>query len=235
MPEKPLHGMFTAVPPRYDRVNHVITWGLDTGWRRRAARACLADDPRRVLDICCGTGDLAVNMARMADKNTAVTGLDYSQPMLEIAKEKARKAGVIGRLSLVHGDAGSLPFPDGHFDSIGISFAFRNITYKNPVTQKYLAEIRRVLAPGGRFVIVESSQPQNSLIRWFFHLYLRFFVANVGSWLSDNRGAYRYLMESTRNYYAPSEVKDLLLKAGFRDVSYRPLLLGAAGIHIAIG
>jgi demethylmenaquinone methyltransferase/2-methoxy-6-polyprenyl-1,4-benzoquinol methylase len=227
--------MFTAVPPRYDLVNHVITWGLDTGWRRRAARACLADNPRRVLDVCCGTGDLAVNLARMVDNNTAVTGLDYSQTMLEVAREKALKAGVSGKLSLVHGDVGSLPFPDGYFDSIGISFAFRNITYKHPLTEKYLAEIRRVLAPGGRFVIIESSQPQNRLIRGLFRLYLRFFVANVGSWLSGNRGAYRYLTESTRYYYGPAEVKDLLLQAGFLGVSYRALLLGAAGIHIAQG
>ena len=235
MSEKPLHGMFTTVPRRYDLVNHVITWGLDTGWRRRAARACLVDSPQRVLDICCGTGDLAVNLARMAGGNTTVTGLDYSQPMLDIAKEKAGKAGVIGKLSLVHGDVGSLPFADGYFNSIGISFAFRNLTYKNPLTEKYLAEIRRVLAFGGRFVIVESSQPQNSLIRGLFHLYLRIFVANAGSWLSGNRGAYRYLAESARNYYGPTEVKDILIEAGFSKVTYQPLLLGAAGIYIAQG
>ena len=220
MSEKPLHGMFTAVPRRYDLVSHVITWGLDTGWRRRATRACLVDSPQRVLDICCGTGDLAVNLARMAGGNTTVTGLDYSQPMLDIAKEKAGKAGVSGKLSLVHGDVGSPPFPDGYFDSIGISFAFRNLTYKNPLTEKYLAEIRRVLAFGGRFVIAESSQPQNSLIRGLFHLYLRIFVANAGSWLSGNRGAYRYLAESARNYYGPTEVKDILIEAGFSKVTY---------------
>jgi demethylmenaquinone methyltransferase/2-methoxy-6-polyprenyl-1,4-benzoquinol methylase len=225
--------MFTTVPRRYDLVNHVITWGLDTGWRRRAARACLADSPGHVLDICCGTGDLAVNLARMAGPNTTITGLDYSQPMLDIAKAKAEKAGVSGKLSLVHGDVSLLPFPDGYFDSIGISFAFRNLTYKNPLTEKYLTEIRRVLASGGRFVIIESSQPQNGLIRWLYHLYLRLFVANAGCWLSGNRGAYRYLAGSARNYYGPTEVKDLLIEAGFSEVSYRPLLLGAAGIYIA--
>ena len=235
MPEKPLHGMFTAVPPRYDLVNHIITWGLDTGWRRRAARECLKNHPKRVLDVCCGTGDLAVNLARTAGKDTAVTGLDYSQPMLEIAAVKAAEAGVSGKLTLVHGDVGSLPFPDRYFESIGISFAFRNLTYKNPMTEKYLVEIRRVLAPGGRFVIVESSQPHNGLIRWFFHLYLRFYVANAGYWLSGNRGAYRYLAESAWHFYGPAEVTDLLMKAGFPEVAYRPLLLGAAGIYTATG
>ena len=233
MPEKPLHGMFTAVPRRYDLVNHVITWGRDSSWRRQAARECLTTRPRRVLDLCCGTGDLAINIARFAVKDTEITGVDYSQPMLEIAGEKAARSGVSDNLSLVHGDVADLPFPDGYFDSIGISFAFRNLTYKNPLTEKYLAEIMRVLAPGGRFVIVESSQPKPRLVRALFHLYLRIFVANVGNWLSGNRGAYQYLAESARRFYSPDEVKDLLLKAGFGKFSYRPLLLGAAGIYTA--
>jgi demethylmenaquinone methyltransferase/2-methoxy-6-polyprenyl-1,4-benzoquinol methylase len=231
MPEKPLHGIFTAVPPRYDLVNHVITWYLDSSWRRKAARECLSSRPRKVLDICCGTGDLAIEIARLADKDTEVTGLDYSQSMLDIAGEKATTAGVDKNLTLVHGDVSSLPFPDGYFDCIGISFAFRNLTYKNPLTVNYLAEILRVLAPGGKFVIVESSQPKNSLVRGLFHLYLRVFVANVGTWLSGNRGAYHYLAESSRRFYGPGDVKDLLLKAGFRNVSYKPLLLGAVGIY----
>lgn len=232
MQEKPLHGMFTAVPPRYDLVNHVITWCLDNGWRRRAARECLASNPHRVLDICCGTGDLAIGISQLAEKDTEITGLDYSQPMLDIAADKAAAAGVDDNLSLVHGDAASLPFPGGHFDSVGISFAFRNLTYKNPLTEQYLAEILRVLIPGGRFVIVESSQPKSRLVRASFHLYLKLFVAPIGKWLSGNRGAYHYLAESARRFYGPREVKDLLLKAGFSDVSYKPLLLGAAGIYI---
>ncbi len=235
MQEKPLHRIFTAVPRRYDLVNHVITWGLDSGWRRQAARECLASRPRRVLDICCGTGDLAIHLARITDEATEITGIDYSQPMLDIAGVKAARAGLSEKLSLVHGDVASLPFPDGHFNSIGISFAFRNLTYKNPLTASYLEEIRRVLAPGGRFIIIESSQPELRLIRSLFHLYLRVFVANVGNWLSGNRGAYQYLAESTRRFLGPAEVKDLLLKAGFSEVSYKPLFLGAAGIYTVSG
>ena len=231
---KPLHSMFTAVPRRYDLVNHVITWYLDVRWRRRAASACLANNPKKVLDLCCGTGDLAINLARLADRDAEVNGIDYSQPMLEIATEKAKAAGLGDKVALVHGDVASLSFPDGYFDSIGISFAFRNLTYKNPLTDQYLAEILRVLAPEGRFVIVESSQPKSRLIRTLFHLYLRWFVFRMGHWLSGNRGAYQYLSESARRFYGPDEVESLLLSVGFKEVSHQSLMLGAAGIYLAV-
>jgi len=97
----------------------------------------------------------------------------------------------------------------------------------------HLAEVKRVLKPGGRYVIVESSQPQSRFIRSLFHLYLRGFVSPVGTWLSGNKGAYRYLAESARRFYLPRQVRGILLKAGFRNIRYRPLLLGAAGLHVA--
>jgi len=229
---KPLYDMFTAVPRRYDLVNHVITGGLDNQWRRRAAKACLASKPQRVLDLCCGTGDLAITLAKMAPNNLEIVGLDYSQPMLDIADKKAKP--FTGKLSFVHGDAGKLPFPDSSFDCVGISFAFRNLTYKNPLAQRHIVEVLRVLSPSGKFVIVETSQPETRLIRKLFHLYLRCFVFSVGSLLSGNRGAYRYLAESAARFYSRDELKRVLIEAGFRQVSFRPLFFGAAGIYVAI-
>ncbi len=231
---QPLHGMFTAVPPHYDLVNHIITLGQDNRWRRLAAMACLEGKPHDVLDLGCGTGDLAIIIARLAgNKDMEISGLDYSLPMLELAKRKAVKAGVGGKVAFIHGEATKIPFPDGHFDRVGISFAFRNLTYQNPLCQPHLTEVLRVLKPGGRYVVVESSQPQHRLIRALAHLYLRVFVKPAGILLSGNRGAYRYLAESAANYYSPGEVREMLLKAGFQDVTYRPLLYGAAGIHVA--
>ena len=226
--------MFTAVPPRYDLINHVITLGMDTHWRRLAAQACLEGKPRRILDLACGTGDLAISIARLAGKDVTITGLDYSPPMLERARRKAAAAELRGRVEFIEGDATRLPFPDAHFDCVGISFAFRNLTWKNPLCRPHLAEVLRVLRPGGRYVIVESSQPRNGLVRNLFHLYLRWFVRPAGILLSGEKGAYRYLAESASNYYSPREVRELLLGAGFREVSYRPLFLGAAGIHTAL-
>ena len=224
--------MFTAVPRRYDLVNHVITWFLDKRWRRKAANECLSVHPKLVLDLCCGTGDLAIEIARFADRDAWVTGIDYSEPMLRIANAKAETSKT--DVTFIYGDAAALPFSDEYFDCIGISFAFRNITYKNPLTNSYLSEVHRVLAPGGRFVIVETSQPESRLIRTLFHLYLRWFVAMAGHWLSGNRSAYRYLAESARNFYSADEVKDLLLSSGFREFFSRPLLLGAAAIYVAV-
>jgi demethylmenaquinone methyltransferase/2-methoxy-6-polyprenyl-1,4-benzoquinol methylase len=226
--------MFTTVPPRYDLVNHIITLGMDKHWRRLAAQTCLELKPLRVLDIGCGTGDLIINIARMATNNIEITGLDYSQPMLEKARQKAEKAGVSKKVRFIEGEASHLPFPDASFDVAAISFAFRNLTYKNPVASAHLAEVLRVLKPGGYYIIVESSQPENRFIRACFHLYLRTFVMPVGIIISGNKGAYRYLAESARRYYFPGEVRDLLLGAGFRDVRYRPLFFGAAGIHTAL-
>ena len=230
---QPLHNMFTAVPPRYDLVNHIITLGMDTGWRKLAARKCLEGKPQHILDIGCGTGDLAINIAKKAPEKTEITGLDYSQPMLDIAKQKAEKARVAGRIVFLSGDAAQLPFKDNSYDCVGISFAFRNLTYNNPLCYPHLAEVLRVLKPGGRYVIVESSQAENGFIRWVQHLYLRGFVGPVGMWLSGNKGAYNYLAESASRYYMPRQVKALLMKAGFKEIRYRPLFFGAAGLHVA--
>ncbi len=231
---RPLYDMFNAVPSRYDLVNHVITLGLDKRWRRLAAQTCLENRPQAILDLGCGTGDLAISIARLAGKYTEIVGIDYSQPMLDKAQKKAAKAGVGKLIRFINGDATSLPFPDAHFDCVGISFAFRNLTYKNPLALAHLAEVKRVLKPGGRYVIVESSQPENRLIRALFHFYLRIFVAPVGIILSGNPGAYRYLSESIKRFYSPSEIRDMMLAAGFRDIRYRPLFFGAAGIHVVL-
>jgi demethylmenaquinone methyltransferase/2-methoxy-6-polyprenyl-1,4-benzoquinol methylase len=233
-PKPPLHKIFTAVPPHYDLVNRIGTLGMDKRWRRLAAQTCLEPKPRRILDIGCGTGDLTINIAQLASKDTEIIGLDYSLPMLERARHKAEKAGVGKSVRFIEGEASHLPFPDASFDVAAISFAFRNLTYKNQVCQQHLAEVLRILKPGGRYVIVESSQPENSFIKVCFHLYVRAVVKPLGLIISGNRGAYRYLDESIRKYYSPSEVRDLLTSAGFREVKYRPLFFGAAGIHVAV-
>jgi demethylmenaquinone methyltransferase / 2-methoxy-6-polyprenyl-1,4-benzoquinol methylase len=231
---RPLHGMFNALPAHYDFINHIITLGMDGRWRRQAAQACLENSPQHVLDIGCGTGDLSLNIARMAgNRDIEVTGLDYSLPMLETAQRKAQAAGLDKKVKFIEGDAVHIPFPDGYFDVIGISFAFRNLTYKNPLTAAHFAEVLRALRPGGHYVAVESSQPENAFIRACDHLYLRAFVYPAAQLISANKGAYKYLVDSAGHYFMPKEVKAMLLKAGFSDVHYKALFFGAAGIHVA--
>jgi demethylmenaquinone methyltransferase/2-methoxy-6-polyprenyl-1,4-benzoquinol methylase len=227
-PSRTLQGMFSAVPRRYDIINRLFTLGQDGRWRRMAAAAVLEGGPARVLDLCTGTGDLALELAR---GRSGVFGADFSIPMLAEARRKADGAGSGARF--VAGDAGELPFRDGSFGAVGIAFGFRNLTYRNPGRDRYLAEIRRVLAPGGRFVIVESSQPRSRLLRALAHLYVRTAVAFMGGIISGERGAYRYLAHSAINFPGPDEVVGLLRTAGFSRVEYRRLMWGAAAIHIA--
>ena len=187
-----------------------------------------------MLDLCCGTGDLAIHLAQLADDNMELAGVDYSLPMLEIATKKAECLAGERKISFIYGDAANLPFPDGYFDCVGISFAFRNLTYKNPLAQRHLAEVLRVLSPNGRFIIVESSQPKIKIIQKLFHLYLRWFVFRLGYLLSSNRGAYYYLAESAARFYTAEELQEILGMAGFRQVFFRPLFFKAIAIHVAI-
>ena len=223
--------MFNTVPRHYDLLNKMTTLGLDKKWRNRAARACLTSSPESVLDICCGTGDLAHTLSLIKNSKTKIYALDYSGLMLDIAVQKTSL--LEEKPTFAIGDASRLPFKDGSFDCVGISFAFRNLTYKNPKISDHLAEIFRIIRPGGRFVIVESSQPRLSLIRKLFHFYLRFYVAKVGALISGNKGAYNYLAESATRFYTPEEIKNKLKKSGFNRVDYFSLFFGASGIHIA--
>lgn len=225
--------MFEAIPERYDLINHIITLGMDTGWRKKAALTCLSTRPTHILDLCCGTGDLTIALARLAKHHPEISGADFSNLMLEVARKKAPLLAPEGKIDFIEADVSNLPFPDRHFDCVGISFAFRNLTYKNPRTPDYLKEVLRVLKPGGQFVIIESSQPKSSFIRFFFHLYLRWFVFPVAYLISGNKGAYRYLAESAEHFYSTKEIVDFLTKTGFKQASASRLFFGAAAIYTA--
>ena len=234
---RPLEEMFGKVPRRYDLLNRLLTWRLDEKWRRLAAKKCLEENPKRVLDLCCGTGDLARHLAKVAENppssprkgklGTKIIGVDFVPGMLELARHKVPE-----RVEFLEGDAAALPFPDDHFEAIGIAFAFRNLTWKNPRQPEYLKEIARVLSPQGRLVIVETSQPANPLVRWLFHLYLRGFAAPLGRLLSDHAPAYSYLAESAAGFYSPGELASLLREVGLQITQHRALLLGCAAVSV---
>jgi demethylmenaquinone methyltransferase/2-methoxy-6-polyprenyl-1,4-benzoquinol methylase len=223
--------MFGRVPRRYDLINAAVSWGLDRRWRAAAARECLAAEPRRVLDLGCGTGDLVLDIAGRAGETVDLVGLDFSHPMLERARAKGETRG--SRVTWLLGDASALPFADSSFDRVGVSFAFRNLTWANPHAAAHLAEILRVLRPEGRLVVVESAQPARQPIRALYHLYMRGFVAGLGGALSGERAAYRYLGESAARFHGPPEVERMLLDAGFATVRVRTMLFGAVGLYVA--
>ncbi len=226
---RPLQKMFMAVPPSYDRLNRLLTLRIDECWRGKAAKAILRDNPETVLDLCTGTGDLALRLRRKAAENTQIHALDYSEPMLAVARDKTRKRR-LDAIDFRQGDAAAMPFDDGFFDTVGIAFAFRNLTYKNPDRDVFLKEILRVLRPDGQFVAVETSQPSNKLLRKLFHLYMRWITRPIGGLFSGHRGAYRYLAHSAIDYYHPADLKQILLDAGFRSVTCTPLAGGVAAL-----
>lgn len=231
---QPLRHMFSSIPRRYDLLNRLLTGGLDTWWRKQAAEECLRHASGPVLDLCCGTGDLTLRLAEISQGRIEVLGLDFSGPMLEEAERKAESAGLAGLTRFVHGDVRDLPFQDGYFSAIGISFAFRNLTYRNPLTGRHIAEVLRVLSAGGSFVIVETSRPANPLLRAAVDAYYKLVVSCLGGAVSGRPGAYRYLAESARRFYTSDEVCEILLHAGFSHVDARPLLGGVAALHVAI-
>jgi demethylmenaquinone methyltransferase / 2-methoxy-6-polyprenyl-1,4-benzoquinol methylase len=229
---RPLFRMFNEVPGRYDLMNRILTLNQDERWRKKAAGVCLDLKPARVLDLCTGTGDLALRIARMAGSDVRITASDFSQPMLDVAAMKARRKKLEG-IEFILADTADLPFHDNSFDVITIGFAFRNLTWKNKYAGLYLSEILRTLKPGGSFIIAESSQPANTLLRIGFRIYLKIFVQGIGGLLSGHPKAYRYLAVSARDYYKPTEVKELLLKHGFTGFWHSSLLGGSAAIYTA--
>jgi demethylmenaquinone methyltransferase/2-methoxy-6-polyprenyl-1,4-benzoquinol methylase len=225
--------MFNEVPQRYDLLNRLLTFGIDRSWRRKAVTACFAENATRIMDLCTGTGDLALMLAAKASVGTRIVAVDFAPPMLEVAERKAKSKNLHHLVELHHADAGDLPFDDGEFDSIGIAFAFRNLTYRNPRCELYLSEMARVIRPKGRLVIAETSQPTNKLWKAGFHFYLKHFVAPVGGLISGHRPAYRYLAHSVADYYKPEEVSEMLQRAGFGRIEATPLMGGVASLLVA--
>ena len=153
--------------------------------------------------------------------------------MLDLARQKAKKRVLTGRVRFGWADAAALPFENQSFDAVGIAFAFRNLTWRNPKTASYLSEIMRVLKPGGRLVVLETSQPENRVLKRSLHLYFRSFVAPVGGVLSGQPDAYRYLARSAADYYDSESLAGLLRRAGFGRVDVRLLFHGVAALHLA--
>ncbi len=225
--KRPLQNFFQAVPPSYDRINRLLTFRMDEYWRQKAAGRLMQGDNKRMLDLCTGTGDLAMHLQKRAKTDTEIYALDYSEPMLERARRKAARLHN-QNIRFIPGDAANMPFEDGFFDAVGIAFAFRNLTYKNPDSDIFLGEILRVLRPGGQFVAVETSQPGNPLIRSIFHAYMRYITGPAGGWLSGQKPAYKYLAHSAVHYYTAPQLQKVLLDAGFSQVSYHPFFNGVA-------
>jgi len=227
----PLQEYYTRIHRSYDLVNTLFTFGLDKQWRRHTVRECLAQSPHKILDLCCGTGDLAINLSRNAPPDTEIVGYDLNGEMLGIARQKSEHLRVSP--VFIQGDAGSMPFSNHQFDCITIGFGFRNLTWENPERDRHVSEISRVLKPGGSLLILESSKPVNKLIGLLYSLYLKYVLVPLGGMLSGDWNAYRYLAGSASGFYSFEQLSDLLAQYGFELKLNRKFLFGSANLLIA--
>ena len=217
--------MFAGIAGRYDLLNHLLSGNVDRKWRRSVAEALRPSllPGARVLDVACGTGDLALTLG---DECAAeVVGLDFCRPMLEIAKRKAE--GRARRVPFVEGDALRLPFADETFDAVTIAFGLRNLSG----VEDGLRELRRVLRPGGVAAVLEFSSPVVPGFRALFRFYFERVLPLVGGWVSGSRGAYEYLPDSVSKFPDQKRLAALMTEAGFEGVEYRNLTGGIAALH----
>ena len=213
--------MFSGVAPRYDILNHLLSLGIDGRWRREVARSSELDSADRVLDLCCGTGDLAFAMTPRA----TCFACDFTWEMLTLAKKKAlRKAET---LHLAAADALALPFPKESFDAVTVAFGVRNLED----LELGLGEFHRVLRRGGAVVILEFTRPRNLLLRVPYAFYLHIILPLIGRLVSDERGAYRYLADSIAGFPDTETLSGKLRNAGYSEVKCRLLTGGIVAIH----
>ncbi len=219
--------MFDRIARRYDRMNALCSLGLHHRWRRAAARALAMAPGQRILDIGAGGADMAIELARQCPAATIV-GVDPSQEMLAVGRKKLTAADLAG-VELIQGDATDLTIPDESFHRAIAAFSFRNIADR----PKALAEIHRILAPGGKLVILELTSPTNPICRLGHRIHLATIVPILARWASPDPEAYRYLAESIQAFPPAAEVLDQLTAAGFRDAQATPLTGGVVTIFSA--
>jgi demethylmenaquinone methyltransferase/2-methoxy-6-polyprenyl-1,4-benzoquinol methylase len=222
--------MFTSIAPRYDLLNHVLSFNIDRLWWWRTARkfdAILRRPDARVLDLCCGTGDMTFALSRRAGSATPqILGADFSHAMLQRAAAKAAQKGSGATLGWIEADALQLPFPDGHFHLVTSAFGFRNLADYDAG----LREIARVLAPGGECAILDFGEP-GGLIGKCYRVYFKKVLPAVGTMISGVRGPYAYLPASVERFPSPDAMLGRMHQAGFREVSWTPYTFGVAGLY----
>lgn len=219
--------LFNSIASDYDRLNHILSLNIDKGWRRKAVKEIAdKDSPVKVLDVACGTGDFTIEIAKKVSAGSEVIGVDISEGMMEIGKEKMLKAGVTAEMTVA--DCESLPYDQNTFDRIAVGFGVRNFEHLD----LGLREMCRVLKPDGKLVILELSLPSNRLVRGCYMLYFQKILPMVGGFLSGDRGAYEYLRTSVLRFPAPDKFIEMLKSAGFEQVEHRPLTFGICRMYI---
>lgn len=223
-----IRDMFDGIAPSYDRLNHLLSLGVDRLWRKRSLKAIADGTQQEILDVACGTGDSTIAIAEAVAPGSRITGVDISEGMMSLLMRKAAKAGVHDRIRLLKADAEALPFPDGSFHRVSCAFGVRNFERKDLA----LSEFHRVLKADGKAVVLELSVPDVPLLRRLYDLYFLHVLPWVGGWISGNRAAYKYLPASVHTFPAPDSFCDLMRDAGFRSVYYKTFSFGLCRMYV---
>ena len=224
--------MFDSIALDYDRLNHIMSLDVDRSWRRKALGKIVDNaSSLKVLDLACGTGDFSIAIAkRMARDGVqgSIVGVDLSDGMLQVMKEKVSDEGLQGMISMQKGDGENLPFDEGTFDRVTIAFGIRNFENK----EQGLREMLRVLKDGGRVVILELSLPENAFVRSLYNLYFLHILPKIGGKVSGDTAAYRYLPSSVVGFPKKDEFMDMMRSAGFSMVSHKAFSLGICRMFV---
>lgn len=217
--------MFDNISEKYDLLNRILSMGIDVQWRKKVVKSVQRSKPQRILDIATGTGDLAIQMAKATDAK--ITGFDLSAGMLEVGKKKIAKENLSERIEMIQGDAEKMPFDNDVFDVITVAFGVRNFEHLNVG----LAEIHRVLKPGGKFIILEFSQPEAFPMKQLYAFYSKQILPRIGKKISKDQSAYTYLPDSVKAFPYGKEMIGILKNANFTQSSNKKLTFGIASIY----
>jgi demethylmenaquinone methyltransferase / 2-methoxy-6-polyprenyl-1,4-benzoquinol methylase len=223
-----VNSMFARIARRYDVANRLLSGGIDMWWRRRLVASVRQHEPSNILDLATGSGDVAFALSKGLPSTTAITGMDFCQPMLDEASIKQQSSGQFPNITFIQGDGMALPLADASYDAVTISFGLRNMADRH----RALSEMRRVLRPKGRLYVLEFSQPY----RWFqpiYYFYLRRILPSIASMLTGDRGAYEYLCGSIEQYPGHEAMNAEILRAGFSAVAAKRMTFGSVALHVA--
>lgn len=219
--------MFDTISKEYDGLNRVISFGIDIKWRKKVVEIVKQQQPKTVLDIATGTGDLAINLAETSAEK--IVGLDISPGMLSVGKEKVKAKQLDNRIDMIIGDSENMPFEDNTFDAITVAFGVRNFE----TLENGLKDILRVLKPGGTFVILETSVPTKFPFKQGYKVYSKFILPTIGKLFSKDKTAYKYLSESASVFPYGEALNNILRNIGFINVEDKPQTFGVATIYTA--
>lgn len=220
-----VRSMFNNIAHRYDFLNHFLSAGIDYRWRKKAIKIIGKTNPKTILDIATGTGDLAIEACKLNPKK--IEGIDIAEDMLVIGREKIQKKNLSDLINLQTGDAENIQLDDNSFDAVMVAFGVRN--FEN--LEKGLSEMYRVLNKGGLVMILEFSKPGKFPIKQLYHFYFRFILPTLGKIISGDSSAYTYLPDSVSAFPAGEDFLNILTKIGFRNTNHKPLTFGIASIY----